>query len=189
MKQKRRWFTLRFLTENISHVSYHKLNIVLNFLIGGTLLFVGCNQAGTATNASVLSSEDEATLRDLKTVLWSRAYSEQDTTLLNQILHEDFQLVDDNGDTYSKQDEVEYIANYGPSYSEFEFQIERIDLFENGTAMVSGTGIMKGENSDGVYITKYKSSNAFIKVEGQWKAINSHVSGVKEETFGAAPED
>ena len=154
-----------------------------------TILLLGCNQSTRTSATSLLTSDDEEVLRNLKTVLWPKAYSEQDTALLNQILHEDFELVDDNGDTYTKADELEYITNYGPSYSEFEFQVERVDLFENGTAMVSGKGIMKGENSDGAYITTYKSSNTLVKVDGQWKAINSHVSGVKEEIFESAPEN
>lgn len=153
------------------------------------LLIIGCNQPTSTSTNSPLTSDDEEVLRNLKTVLWPKAYSEQDTALLNQILHEDFELVDDNGDTYSKADELEYISNYGPSYSEFEFQVERVDLFENGTAMVSGKGVMKGENNDGAYITTYKSSNTLVKVDGKWKAINSHVSGVKEETFENAPEN
>jgi len=158
------------------------------FYLGlAVLMIYGCSQPGTSTENSVISSEDEAVLRNLKTVLWPKAYGEQDTVLLDHILHDDFELVDDNGDTYSKADELEYISKYGPSYSEFEFQVDRVDIFDNGTAMVSGKGIMKGENNDGAYITTYKSSNTLIKVDGAWKAINSHVSGVKEETFTNAP--
>lgn len=152
-------------------------------------LAFSCTQPQSSATISMIDSEDEEALRNLKTVLWPKAYGEQDTVLLDQILHEDFELIDDNGDTYSKNDEMEYISNYGPSYSEFEFQVERIDMFDNGTAMVSGKGIMKGENSDGAYITTYKSSNTLIKVDGLWKAINSHVSGVKEEVFENAPTD
>lgn len=160
---------------------------LLNLLFGFVLL-VSCNQPSASTSGSILSADDEATLRNLKTVLWPKAYGEQDTILLDQILHEEFELVDDNGDTYSKADEIEYISNYGPSYTEFEFQVERITLFDNGTAMVFGKGTMKGENNDGSYITTFKSSDTLIKEDGQWKAINSHVSGVKEETFEKAPQ-
>ena len=153
------------------------------------LLCWGCGQSNSSSaGKSVLTSDDESALRNLKTVLWPKAYGEQDTVLLDQILHEEFELIDDNGDTYSKAYEMAYVASYGPSYNEFEFQVERIDLFDNGTAMVSGKGVMKGESENGeAYITTYKSSNTLIKVDGQWKAINSHVSGVKEETFPNAP--
>ena len=147
-------------------------------------LLFGCTTP--ATNPVVIADDDEETLRGFKTVLWPKAYAEQDTALLNQLLHEDFQLIDDNGDKYSKEDELAYIAEYGTSYDEFNFEITRLDIFDNGTAVVSGTGTMKGVNGAEAYITKYQSSNVLIKVEGAWKAINSHVSGVKEETFPMA---
>ena len=152
------------------------------------LIFIGCASNENNSKASLITSDDEATLRKLKTELWPKAYSQQDTALLNEILHDNFQLVDDNGDTYSKMDELEYISNYGPSYTSFVFEILRLETFDNGTAMVSGKGTMKGVDDQGAYITTYKSSNTLIKVEGQWKAINSHVSGVKEERFENAPE-
>ena len=160
---------------------------LLHCFVISLMIFMSCNSPSTSSSASVLTSEDEAALNNLKTVLLPKAYKEQDTALLDQILHEDFELVDDNGDTYSKDYEMEYVANYGPSYSEFEFRIERVDLYDNGTAMISGTGVMKGEDSGGVYITTYKESNTFIKLDGQWQVVNSHVSGVKEETFEDAP--
>ncbi|WP_370086766.1 nuclear transport factor 2 family protein [Ekhidna sp.] len=142
----------------------------------------------SSTNAVVITDDDEATLREFKTVFWPKAYAEQDTMLLNQLLHDDFQMIDDNGDSYTKADEMEYISNYGPSYNEFDYEITRLDIFENGTAVISGTGTMKGVEGAEAYITKYKSSNSLVKVNGKWKAISSHVSGVKEERFPMAPE-
>ena len=150
-------------------------------------ILIGCSTP--ASNQSVITSGDEGILRELKTELWSKAYGEQDTALLNQILHDDFQLIDDNGDTFSKQDELTYITNNAPSYDEFTFEINRLDVFENGTAVIIGTGTMKGVASGKAYITTYTSSNVFVKVDDNWKAINSHVSGVKEETFAMAPTE
>lgn len=153
-------------------------------------LVIGCSAPSSNEAVSVITDADEATLQEFKTVLWPKAYREQDTALLNQLLHDEFEMVDDNGDKYTKADELTYIANYPPSYDEFSFEITRLDLFDNGTAVVSGTGTMKGMNSvTEAYITTYKSSNILIKVDGQWKAINSHVSGVKEETFPVVGAD
>lgn len=141
-----------------------------------------------STKSSVLSGDDYETLHNLKTVLWAKAYGEQDTVLLDQILHEKFQLIDDEGSKFSKADEMEYVSKYGQSYDSFEFEVKRLDIFENGTAMVSGEGTMKGIDMAGqAYVTTYQSSNVLIKENGKWKAINSHVSGVKEEVFENAP--
>lgn len=152
------------------------------------IVLLSCTTPSPNSTVNVINSEDEQILRNLKTSLWPKAYNEQDTALLSRILHDDFQLIDDNGDTYSKKDEMEYVANYGPSYSSFDFEITRLDVFDNGTAMITGKGVMKGLDDQGAYVTTYTSSNTFIKVEEDWKAINSHVSGVKEERFENAPE-
>ena len=152
--------------------------MIASFLLGCTT---------PATNPVVITDQDEQVLREFKTVLWPKAYREQDTVLLDQLLHEEFEMVDDNGDKYTKADEMEYVSNYGPSYDAFDFEITRLDMFDNGTAMISGTGTMKGVDAAGAYLTRYQSSNTLIKVDGTWKAINSHVSGVKEERFPMAP--
>ncbi|MEO9484788.1 MAG: nuclear transport factor 2 family protein [Ekhidna sp.] len=163
-------------------------------LLGLVTMMFSCTTPST-TAPTVITDEDEALLRAFKTVSWPKAYGEQDTVLLDELLHDDFQMIDDNGDIYTKADELAYVANYGPSYDEFDFEITRLDIFENGTAIISGVGTMKGVEA-GVpgqpgqaYITKYKSSNVLIKVDGKWRAISSHVSGVKEEKFPMAPTE
>lgn len=161
----------------------------MKYLVLGFLSVAMFSCTTSSTNTVVITDDDEATLREFKTVLWPKAYGEQDTVLLDQLLHKDFQMIDDNGDTYTKADELAYIANYGPSYDEFNFEIIRLDIFDNGTAVVSGEGTMKGVEAGEAYITKYKSSNVLVKMDGQWKAISSHVSGVKEEKFPMAPTE
>lgn len=149
------------------------------------ILLASCNGN---SSSSPLTGDDYEKLNHLKTVLWPKAYGEQDTVLLDQILHEKFQLIDDEGSKFSKADEMEYVSKYGPSYDSFEFEVKRLDIFENGTAMVSGVGTMKGIDMNGqAYVTTYQSSNVLVKENGVWKAINSHVSGVKEEVYENAP--
>jgi ketosteroid isomerase-like protein len=59
------------------------------------------------------------------------------------------------------------------------FTIRRLEVFENGTAIVAGEGTIKGKDKDGSYVLTYQSSNVLIKRSGLWKAIASHVSGIK----------
>ena len=159
----------------------------MKYLLLGTLASILVRCTTPTNNPVVINDEDEKTLREFKMVLWPKAYGEQDTVLLDQLLHKDFQMFDDNGDAYTKVDELEYIANYGPGYDESDYEITRLVIFDNGTAVISGTGTMKGVEAGEAYITKYKSSNVLVKVNGQWKAINTHVSGVQEERFPMAP--
>lgn len=126
-------------------------------------------------------TQDLQTLRFLKEVEWPKAYREQDTVLLDRILAEEFQMIDASGNTYTKKDELEYIKGHKPSYDSFRFEITRLEVFENQTAIVSGIGHIDGADEKGAYNTTYSSSNILIKRDGLWKAISSHVSGIKTE--------
>ncbi len=127
------------------------------------------------------TEEDRQALIHLKTVQWPKAYREQDTVLLKRILADEFQMIEASGEVSTKKLEVAYVKKNKPSYSSFTYTIQRLDIFENGTAIVSGTGLVKGTGKNGAYETTYASSNVLIKRHGQWQAIASHVSGVKRK--------
>ncbi|HEX9639239.1 MAG TPA: nuclear transport factor 2 family protein [Acidobacteriota bacterium] len=125
------------------------------------------------------TEEDEATLRYLKEVLWPKAYAQQDVALLDSILAEEFRMIDAEGSWSTKNDELEYIRANQPGYDSLVYAIKRLDIFENGTAIVAGEGTIEGEGKSGPYVMTYQSTNVLIKRDGAWKAIASHVSGVK----------
>lgn len=125
-------------------------------------------------------ASDEEKLRYFKKILWRKAYAEQDTKLLDRLLHKKFQFIDNNGNVTTKADEMEYISKNKPTYDSFVYTIKRLDIFKNGTAIIAGEGRVKGKNEKGKYEYKYQSSNVLIKRNGIWKAISSHVSGFKE---------
>ena len=125
---------------------------------------------------------DEETLRNLKEVLWPQAYREQDTILLDKILAEEFQMIDAQGKWSNKKGELNYIREHKPSYDAFRYEIRRLEVFENGTAIISGVGHIKGKDEEGPYLVTYHSSNVLIKRGRAWKAISSHVSGVSRSS-------
>ncbi len=141
------------------------------------------------TNQKIVDANDLSELTDIQKNQWVKAYLEQDTALLNVLLHERYQLIDDNGDKYTKQDEMTYVSNYPPSYSSQEFEILEIDIIEMGAAVVLAKSTLKGTDGSEAYITTYTSSTSFVKISDQWQAINCHVSGVKEERFPMAPSE
>lgn len=143
------------------------------------LLFIICFLFSSSAFAQ--QSADEAELRRLKTIDWPRAYREGDTALLARILADEFQLIDAAGEVSDKKAELAYIQKHKPTYTFFVYTINRLDVFENGTAVVAGIGLMKGSDSKGPYQISYHSSNVLIKRAGRWQAIASHVSGVKRE--------
>ena len=125
------------------------------------------------------SEQDKATLRHLKEVLWPKAYAEQDVPLLDSILADEFRLIDGDGQWFTKKDELDYILKNKPGYDSLVFEVKRLDVFENGTAVVAGQGTVKGKDKDGPYVTTYQSTNVLIKRNGAWKAVASHVSGAQ----------
>ena len=134
--------------------------------------------AGAASFAD--KTTDDAALRELKEVLWPKAYFEQDTQLLDTILAREFQMVDGDGNWSTKADELAWLGKNKPAYDSLAFSIRRLDIFENGTAIAAGTGTIRGSDEKGPYVAEYQSTNVLIKRDGRWQAIASHVSGYKK---------
>ncbi len=122
---------------------------------------------------------DKEFLRHLKQIEWPRAYREQNVELLDRILAPEFERIGFDGERSSKQEELERVRTTRPSYDSFTFDITRLDVFPNGTAVISGIGTVKGRDAEGAYTMTYSSSNVLVKRDGQWRAISSHVSGRK----------
>ena len=114
-------------------------------------------------------ADDEATLRHFKTVLWPKAYRTQDVELLDSMLHETFEVINGEGRRSSKQGELDFIANNVWDPGEYEYRIDRLDIYDGKVAIISGMGVAS--------TYRYRSSNVLIKVDGRWQAISSHVSG------------
>lgn len=122
---------------------------------------------------------DESALREIKEVLWPRAYAQQDAALLDSLLADEFQMVDADGNWSTKAEELDWIRLNPPSYDSLVFEIIRLDIFENGSAIVAGKGVVSGTDEHGPYTLEYQSTNVLIKREGAWRAVASHVSGIK----------
>jgi hypothetical protein len=141
------------------------------------ILLSACSRVHDGADTGIPPSDATAAeLRRLKEVEWPKAYREQDTVLLDRILHPDFEMVDAEGHVYRKQDEMEWIRTHTWSVDSFRYEIKRLQQWPNGTAIVSGVGHMLTDSSE----TTYWSSNVFIRTDGHWRAISSHVSGVNE---------
>lgn len=130
--------------------------------------------------ATEAGRSDEAILREIKEVLWPRAYREGDVALLDRILAKEFQMVDAAGEWSNKAAELDYIAKNRPTYRSFRFEIKRLEILENGTAVIAGRGVVIAAEGDAFGDFEYQSSNILIKRDGRWQAIASHVSGVKQ---------
>ena len=150
----------------------------MKILIAGilALVIISCKTEMQERQLAEVSDEDLKALRYLKEVEWPQAYRESDTVLLDRILGDDFQMIDAAGNWSDKAGELKWIKenNYAPD--SFNYEIKRLETLENGTALICGTGHIFNDSTH----TIYQSSNILIKREGDWKAVASHVSGVKE---------
>lgn len=147
------------------------------FIIISIMTLLSCKtEPQTPESTSIISEQDEALLRHLKEVDWPKAYREQDTVLLDSILGDDFQMIDTDGNWSNKAKELEWIKAHASPHDSFFFEIKRLDLLPNGTAIICGTGHIFKDSTKIIY----QSSNVVIKRNGQWKAIASHVSGIQQ---------
>lgn len=122
------------------------------------------------------TSRDEMVLRDLKENLWPKAYREQDTLLLDAILDNRFQMVDAAGNWSDKSGEMNWIKSHAMSHDSFFYEIKRLDVFTNGTAIVAGTGHIINDGRESLY----ESTNILLKQGDRWRAVSSHVSGIRD---------
>ena len=149
----------------------------MKYLIVLLTLFtiVSCIQQGNPQNSFELSESDLNALRYLKEVEWPKAYRIQDTVLLDRILGDDFQMIDAGGTWSDKAGELAWIRENASAPDSFYYDIKRLEALENGTVLICGTGHIFNDTTH----TIYQSSNILIKRKGNWKAVASHVSGVR----------
>jgi len=144
-------------------------------LLSIVVLFFACNTDGRNVIQSATNSDMEI-LRHLKQIDWPKAYAKQDTILLDKILGDDFRMIDQSGNWFTKKDELDWIKKNAIKNDSFRYEIKRFEILDNGTAIICGTGHIQKDSIKSIY----QSSNVLVKREGEWKAILSHVSGVRD---------
>ncbi len=122
-----------------------------------------------------ISKQDTLDLKFLKEVLWPKAYHTHNLDLLDSILDNDFEMIDQAGGWYNKKDEIDWVTKSDQAPDSFYYEIKRLDIYSNGTAIIAGTG----HNFNDTIESTYQSSNVLINKNGRWVAVSSHVSGVK----------
>ncbi len=123
-------------------------------------------------------SNDEQVLRTLKTDTWPRAYRTQDVALLDSILAEEFVLIDAIGGITDRHTELATLPDYRWTHDRFDYRIDHLEILDNHTAVVAGTGEAHGTRDDTPYCLTYRSSNVLVRRNDNWRAVLSHVSGV-----------
>jgi hypothetical protein len=87
-------------------------------------------------------------------------------------------MIDGEGNVSSKADEIAWVRANKLSYDSFEYVIERLEIHAGTTAIVSGLGTVRNTRDGAVRSSRYRSTNVFVKRDGVWRAVASHVSSV-----------
>ncbi|MTI20271.1 nuclear transport factor 2 family protein [Fulvivirga sp. RKSG066] len=149
----------------------------MKFLLIASIVFItACSGSKEEAYIAKISQADTTKLTKIKKELWPKAYHEHDTALLNKILHEEFEMISNSGEWSTKTDEMDWLLSNSSKPDSFFYEIKRLDIFKNGTAVIAGTGHVFNDSSK----MQYQSSNVLVKENKEWKAILSHVSGVQQ---------
>ena len=108
-----------------------------------------------------ISNGDQEIPKYLKEVEWQKTYREQDTVLLDSILGDDFQMIDANGNWTTKKDELKWVKTNSIKQDSFIYEIKRLDILFNGTALRCGIGQIPYDSVEIIY----QSSNVFFKTK------------------------
>ena len=125
--------------------------------------------------------DDIAILTDKKLNVWPRLYAERDADGLEEFLADGFKVLNPDGSVRTKRAEVKWLRETPPddAASDFVFTITEIYFADDHVAVVYGHGDSTRGTDDGQPCHhNYWSSNTFLKRDGTWKPIFSHVSGI-----------
>lgn len=144
------------------------------------LLLIG---AGLTVASAIAGDrqDDIAILTEKKVHVWPRLYAERDAAGLDEFLADGFKVLEPDGTVRTKVEEIAWLRETPPDQeqSDFLFTIEEIVFAADNVAIVYGHGDSTRENENGQPCHhNYWSSNTFIRQDGVWKPVFSHISGV-----------
>ncbi len=151
-----------------------------NAVIALALLMCGSVLVNSLAAASD-RQDDVAVLTEKKVTVWPRLYAERDADGLDAFLADGFKVLEPDGSVRTKEEEIAWLRETPPdnTQSDFLFTIEEIVFAADDIAIVYGHGDSTRATEDGQPCRhNYWSSNTFIRQDGVWKPVFSHISGV-----------
>ena len=146
------------------------------------LVCLACGAGMTISSATASDRQnDVADLTEKKVTLWPRLYAERDAAGLDEFLADGFKVLEPDGSVRTKLEEMAWLRETprDEEQSDFLYTIAEIVFAADNIAVVYGHGDSTRETEDGQPCHhNYWSSNTFIRQDGAWKPIFSHVSGV-----------
>jgi hypothetical protein len=108
---------------------------------------------------------------------WGQAYVRHDRNVLERIIAQEYTIVDEDGKTATRQEVISSFLS-GSRYTSVEYEASMVRIYDN-VAILSGGGITRGQGKSGPFHRQYFSTNLFVKRDGRWQAVATHISGVR----------
>jgi ketosteroid isomerase-like protein len=144
-----------------------KLTLVTAFMI-----------AGLATVA--FGSPAETELKALEQQ-WSDAYKKGDTAVLKAVEAEEWILVDPEGTTTTKAQDIKELDDKTFVVKESTNSDVKVRMLGDDHAAITGSGKMSGLYKNKEFSGEYRFIDIFEKKGGKWQAIMSQVTKVQKE--------
>lgn len=146
-------------------------------------VLVACGTGLVVPGATAGDRQDDVTvLTEKKVFFWPRLYADRDAAGLDEFLADGFKVLEPDGTIRTKAEEVAWLRETprDETQSDFIFTIEEIVFAADNIAIVYGHGDSTRATEDGQPCHhNYWSSNTFIREDGTWKPVFSHVSGIR----------
>jgi ketosteroid isomerase-like protein len=132
---------------------------------------------GAALTAQASENEDVKVLLQLENEI-ARAWVQQDTQTLEQILADDYTL---SGTGDALIGKTQYIAGLdNPEFETDSAIIDQLRIRVYGDAgVVTGRAAYKGRSKKrGSYLRRFRFTDTFIRHDGTWKCVATHASAL-----------
>lgn len=130
-------------------------------------------KCGLQATESRLQNKDPQMLKEVE-LEWLQAYGERNTSALDCILAEDFEIAsmpDEKGEAHSKKHVLDWVATRTPTVQ----KIERFDLKPyRDVVVVRGIYSMNGQ--DGKTLARYQYMDVFVFRGERWQALTREIA-------------
>jgi len=125
------------------------------------------------------AERDEKDVRDLE-AQWTKAIQSKDAAALELVLASDYTLVDSNGKTVSRAQEIARCGNGDMKLSSFSSSVQKVTIYIGG-AIVTGTATVKGKKGKEDVSGEYRFVDVLERRKEGWQAVFSQLTKVETE--------
>jgi ketosteroid isomerase-like protein len=115
---------------------------------------------------------------------WVNAMVKRDGAFLQKIEADDYTLTGPDGKVLTKQEDIKNTTEGDTIFDDIKIEKLKVRLYGD-TAVVNGENMVKAHSKDGDLEEDlsgpYSWTDVFVKENGQWKAVATHVTAVGPE--------